>query len=90
MSRTRVNVHVRRSGAVVAGGLLLLTGWLPLATASPPSDPSQSLVNGCSLERIGTQLVRCDYLTGAGVRAPSWVPEVGSLAVGKHPSDGCQ
>jgi uncharacterized membrane protein len=27
MSRTRVNMNVRRSGAVVAGVLLLLTGW---------------------------------------------------------------
>jgi len=30
MSGTRVNLHVRRSGAVVAGALLLLTGWLPV------------------------------------------------------------
>ncbi len=40
MSRTRVNVHVRRSGAVVAGVLLLLTVWLPVATSSPSTDPS--------------------------------------------------
>ena len=38
MSRTRVNLHVRRSGAVVAGALLLLTGWLPVATATLPPD----------------------------------------------------
>jgi len=88
MSRTRVKLHVRRGGAVVAGAFLLLTGWMPLAMANPSPDPSFGI--GCPLERIGTQLVRCDYLTGAGVRAPSWVPEVGSLAVGKHPSDGCQ
>ena len=66
-----LNVHVRRSGAVIAGVLLLLIGWLPVATASPPTDPAQATINGCPLERIGTQLVRCDYLTGAGVRAPS-------------------
>ncbi len=42
MSRTRVNVNVRRSGAVVAGVLLLLTGWLPVAAASPPTDPAQA------------------------------------------------
>jgi hypothetical protein len=89
MSHTRVNVRVRRSGAVLAGALLLLAGSLPLATASPPPNPSQSVVNGCPLERIGTQLVRCDNLTGAGVRAPSWIPEMGSLAVAKRPSDGC-
>lgn len=29
------------------------------------------------LERIGTQFVRGDDLTGAGVSAPSWVPEAG-------------
>jgi hypothetical protein len=39
MSRTRVNTHVPRKGAVVAGVLLLLTGWLPVASASPPLDP---------------------------------------------------
>jgi hypothetical protein len=75
MSRTRVNVHARRSGAVMAGLFLLLTGWLPVATACPPPDPLQPSVNGCPLQRIGTQLVRCDNLTGAGVRAPSWIPE---------------
>lgn len=29
----------------------------------------------CPLTRVGTQFVRCDNLTGAGVPAPSWVPE---------------
>jgi hypothetical protein len=66
MSRTRVNLHVRRSGAVVAGVLPLLTGWVPAATATLPPDPPQASVNGCPLERIGTQLIRCDNLTGAG------------------------
>lgn len=89
MSRTRVNVHVRRSGAVVAGVLLLLTGWLPVAAANPPTDPAHAIVNGCPLERIGTQLVRCDHLTGAGVRAPSWIPELTSNAVGEQAIDGC-
>lgn len=89
MSCTRVNVHVRRSGAVVAGVLLLLTGWLPVAAASPPPDSAQATVNGCPLERIGTQLVRCDYLTGAGVGAPSWIPELTSKVVGKQAIDGC-
>jgi hypothetical protein len=91
MSRTRVNMHVRRSGAVVAGVLLLLTGWLPVASASPLPDPSQAIAfgNDCPLRRIGTQYVRCDNLTGAGVRAPSWIPELTSRAVGKHVRDGC-
>jgi hypothetical protein len=29
----------------------------------------------CPLERIGSQLVRCDNLTGPGVPAPYWIPE---------------
>ncbi|TPV49412.1 hypothetical protein FJ661_15840 [Pseudarthrobacter phenanthrenivorans] len=29
----------------------------------------------CPLERIGDQFVRCDNLTGAGVKAPFWIPE---------------
>ena len=29
----------------------------------------------CTLERLGTQFVKCDDLTGAGVPAPGYVPE---------------
>jgi hypothetical protein len=29
----------------------------------------------CELNRVGTQLVKCDNLTGGGVQAPVWVPE---------------
>ena len=29
----------------------------------------------CELQRVGTQFVECDYLTGAGVPAPSYIPE---------------
>jgi hypothetical protein len=90
MSRTRVNMHVRRSGAVVAGVLLPLTGWLPVATASPPPDSSQAVAfgNDCPLQRVGTQFIRCDNLTGAGVQAPSSIPEMTSRAVRKHGVDG--
>lgn len=31
--------------------------------------------NTCQLRRIGNQLIRCDSLTGAGVSAPSWIPQ---------------
>lgn len=43
----------------------------------PPTSPSTLIQNpwDCALTRIGTQFVRCDDLTGAGVPAPSWVPE---------------
>jgi hypothetical protein len=30
----------------------------------------------CPLRRVGTQYVRCDNLTGAGAKAPAWVPEL--------------
>ncbi len=29
----------------------------------------------CWLSRVGTQFVRCDNLTGNGVRAPRWVTQ---------------
>lgn len=29
----------------------------------------------CSLQRVGTQYVRCDDNTGNGVPAPAWIPE---------------
>ncbi len=29
----------------------------------------------CPLSRVGTQLVRCDNLTGNGVEAPLWIPQ---------------
>ena len=44
MSTKPVTMHVRRICATGAGVvLLLLVGWLPVATASPP-DPQQDTV----------------------------------------------
>ena len=81
MSSKRVAMHRRRICAMGAGVLLFLSGWLPAATASPPDPPqSTAFANGCPLQRIGTQLIRCDNLTGAGVPAPSWIPELTSRA----------
>jgi hypothetical protein len=63
------------------GVLLLSSGGLPIATASPPdAPPGTAFADSCPLRRIGTQLVRCDKLTGSGVRAPSWIPELTSRA----------
>jgi hypothetical protein len=67
-----------------------LGAWLPVAIASPPDPPQgAAFVNGCPLQRIGTQLVRCDNLTGAGVRAPCWIPELTSTAGGKRIPESC-
>ena len=70
----------RRTSAAAATGLLLLGATTLSATARP--DPGQATVpaietatDHCLLERVGTQYVRCDYLTGNGVPAPAWVPE---------------
>jgi hypothetical protein len=80
----------RRICAMGAGVLLLLGGWLPVATASPPDPPQRTaFAAGCPLQRIGTQLVRCDNLTGSGVRAPSWIPELTSNAADKRTQESC-
>ena len=70
---------------------LLLTGWLSVAAASPPPDPLRAVAfgNDCPLRRVGTQFVRCDNLTGAGVQAPGSVPELTSSAIRKQGADGC-
>ncbi len=68
--------------AALAGGLLRT----PRLTAGPagatpdPGAPVRTENNTltplqCSLERVDTQLVRCDDLTGAGATAPTYVPE---------------
>jgi hypothetical protein len=68
--------------AVLAGGLLVTTLVIAgPATASPdpgapvPGDRATMTLLQCELERVGTQLVRCDDLTGAGATAPTYVPE---------------
>ncbi|PYI66685.1 hypothetical protein CVV68_12790 [Arthrobacter livingstonensis] len=60
----------------------LLLAFVVPAPADARQDPVTSggmvpVVTGqqCPLTRIDTQFVRCDALTGAGVPAPSWVPE---------------
>lgn len=60
-------------------GVAALLFVAALATAGPafgfPDEATGPSFVPCPLERIGSQLVRCDNLTGAGVEAPSWIPE---------------
>lgn len=77
--------HCRRPIAVViracaSAAILLLTVPAPLAQARPSPNPATSglSVANCPLTRVGTQFVRCDNLTGAGVPAPPWIPELAS------------
>lgn len=71
--------HALRAAAAVAAALVV-TG-LAAAPSSARQDPGNPVVaevrdgNHCPLQRVGTQFVRCDDLTGNGVRAPGYVPE---------------
>lgn len=65
--------------AALAGGALVSFTVVPTAAGRQDDahllrQNAYSLV-GCPLERIADQFVRCDNLTGAGVPAPSYVPE---------------
>lgn len=70
----------RFAGLAAATLVLALAGSSP-ALAKPDPGGLQidthlsSDMRSCLLERIGTQLIRCDSLTGAGTSAPTWIPE---------------
>lgn len=78
--------QLRRGGpAVVAVALLITVSALPVSAKPDPGGgverPSvivradaDRLDRACPLRRLDRQLVRCDDLTGAGVRAPRSVP----------------
>ena len=67
-------------GAASAALLALLLAASGAASAIPepgpvrPGTDAPNAQKNCPLERIGSQLVRCDDLTGAGAHAPSQVP----------------
>jgi hypothetical protein len=79
-----VSCHHRARAAATAGlAALLVLGGVSSASARPdPGEPTWAVQaapdDNCALRRIGAQLVRCDSLTGAGVRAPSSIPEFGT------------
>ena len=73
--------------AIIAVASIALASFIAVAPATArvdagPGDnyrtsamPRWSDSSNCPLQRIDTQLVKCDNLTGAGVEAPVWVPE---------------
>jgi hypothetical protein len=71
--------HISRvaGGSVAALSLTVaLTASAGAAIARPdpgPPVPPTWTSGSCALERVGTQLVRCDDLTGNGVTAPSHI-----------------
>jgi hypothetical protein len=76
MNRTKL---VARCSAAAAATIIAGLAVFP-ATARPDRGdpiPDRFPSDGrCSLTRVGTQLTRCDDLTGGGVKAPVWVPEL--------------
>jgi hypothetical protein len=75
--------HLARAAATAGLAALLVIGGASSTSARPdPGEPPWALQafpdDNCALRRIGTHLVRCDSLTGAGVRAPSSIPKFGT------------
>jgi hypothetical protein len=77
MTRTSSTARWVSTAAV---SLCLLAATTVPAAARPTIGETTSVSGAsspgsqCDLERIGTQMVRCDNLTGAGVAAPWWLP----------------
>jgi hypothetical protein len=79
-----INFHRWRIATAVAI-LTMIAGSMGVPAAARPLDPDPAptqriafrdpLLN-CPLRRIQRQLVRCDNLTGAGVPAPLFIPEL--------------
>jgi hypothetical protein len=79
-----INLRLGRIAATAV--LITLAGPALVPAAARPIDPdppaaahrimfTESPLN-CPLRRIDRQLVRCDNLTGAGVPAPLFIPEL--------------
>ena len=71
----------RSTRTLVVATLLAATSGLvagPAGARPYDGDPAPQIVRapgGCELEKLGTQLVRCDDLTGNGVPAPAGIAE---------------
>ena len=75
----RIQLLARCSAAAAAATIIAGLAAIPATARPDPGEPAQVRFSSdwnCPLNRIDTQLVRCDNLTGAGVTAPVWVPEL--------------
>jgi hypothetical protein len=68
---TRLVAPIALTAAVVGLG----AGPSSALTDPGPTVPQVGHAGECTLERVGTQFVRCDDLTGDGVPAPAFIPE---------------
>ena len=74
----RTQLRARCTAAAAAATIIAGLAAIPAAARPDPGEPIPirfSYAN-CPLNRIDTQLVRCDNLTGAGVTASASVPEL--------------
>ena len=70
--------HLLRTVAPVTAALVLVAlGATPSSARQDPGTPIPRADHGggCLLQRVGTQFVRCDDLTGNGVPAPAYIPQ---------------
>jgi hypothetical protein len=75
----RIQLLARCSAAAAAATIIAGLAAIPAAARPDPGEPIPiqfSSYANCPLNRIDTQLVRCDNLTGAGVAAPAYIPEL--------------
>ena len=75
----RTTLLARCSAAAAAATIIAGLAAIPAAARPDPGEPIPiqfSSYANCPLNRIDTQLVRCDNLTGAGVVAPAYIPEL--------------
>ncbi|HSK91242.1 MAG TPA: hypothetical protein VK875_08010 [Euzebyales bacterium] len=75
---TRTTNAARYASVAATAALVACLAATPApARPDPGGGPQQSRADAlhCPLRRIGTQLVRCDHLTGGGFIAPLAVPE---------------
>jgi hypothetical protein len=77
----RVGIHRARCD-YLTGGWITTPTYVP-TTGQETSDTDQRAdidllmsSSDCPLRRVGTHLVRCDYLTGGDVDAPTFIPEL--------------
>jgi hypothetical protein len=85
---------LRRTSTVAVSAALLFVCSIATASAKPdqggPVDDAGFWIypGNCVLQRIGSQLVRCDNLTGAGASAPLWIPELVAATTVVHSGRG--
>ena len=76
----RIQLLARCSAAAAAATIIAGLAAIPATARPEPGPPVQVRIcsddRNCPLQRIGTQLIRGDNLTGAGVTAPVWVPKL--------------